>query len=76
MKKMSHFSHQRSLATEITTFYLENNGLIIATAGFQYFITLLVGRQKWHPSCKNSSAIIKGSAFGFEGLWNARPNPG
>ena len=24
MKKMSHFSHQRSLASEITTFYVEN----------------------------------------------------
>jgi len=24
MKKMSHFSHQRSLAAELTTFYLEN----------------------------------------------------
>ena len=23
-KKMSHFSHQRSLATELTMFYLEN----------------------------------------------------
>jgi len=23
-RKMSHFSHQRSLATELTTFYLEN----------------------------------------------------